>query len=359
MERAPQAMPQAVEASETGTFMGPLQMFFWGMAAGGNVVAIVTKKLMNDYMQKSGNPLFGGAGALRSTMTAHLNEAQDSLELGMLPRRPCAPPRAVFRRGGAPRCSAAADLCVELGATAEQAAKAEGQLLPSIANALEPDIIQQRCDLLQQQLGLSKAELLKVVLRLPAVLSYSVEVREKKLKALQQRLGLSDTELKTVVLRLPAVLGYNVEVLEKKLKALQQRLGLSEAELRKVVLRLPPVLSYSVEKNVLPKLDWLQQRLGLREAELQQVVLRLPPVLGLSVEKNLAPKLDWLQEELGLSDEALRELILAKPDRLGYSLEKRYRPRLEACRLAGADERRVFTLAALTDSDFSKSIGMY
>ena len=72
-------------------------------------------------------------------------------------------------------------------------------------------------------------------------------------EAMQERLGLSEAELRKVVLGVPSVLAYSIEgnVLPS-LAALQERLGLSEAELRKVVLRVPSVLAYSIEGNVLP-----------------------------------------------------------------------------------------------------------
>ena len=65
-----------------------------------------------------------------------------------------------------------------------------------------------------------------------------------------------------------------------------------------------------------------------------------------------------MQEELKLSDEALRQSILATPVRLGVSLEKRYRPRLKACRLVGANEHKVLTLASWPDERFCASIGV-
>eukprot|EP01050_Picozoa_sp_SAG11_P022673 SAG11_NODE_4347_length_1938_cov_6.660685_2_plen_129_part_00 len=80
----------------------------------------------------------------------------------------------------------------------------------------------------------------------------------------QERLGLSKAELKKVVLRLPQVLGYSYEGnTEPTLARLQGRLDLSEAELKKVVLRHPPMLNYSYEGNIEPTLARLQEWLGL------------------------------------------------------------------------------------------------
>eukprot|EP00966_Prymnesium_polylepis_P047128 1091422-Prymnesium_polylepis.1 len=86
----------------------------------------------------------------------------------------------------------------------------------------------------------------------------------RKIDRLQRRLGLSDAELRKLVLRHPSVLGCSFEDnIEPKLAALQRRLGASDAELRKLAMRQPAVLGLSFEENIEPKLAALQRRLGL------------------------------------------------------------------------------------------------
>eukprot|EP00966_Prymnesium_polylepis_P118955 2749547-Prymnesium_polylepis.1 len=64
-------------------------------------------------------------------------------------------------------------------------------MLPNMANTLDGDQARRKVDRLQRRLGLSDAELLKLVLRHPPVLGYSFEENiEPKLAALQRRLGL-------------------------------------------------------------------------------------------------------------------------------------------------------------------------
>ena len=102
------------------------------------------------------------------------------------------PPRAVVCGG------ATYDYCVQaLGCTAQEATKAEGALLPNIAESMTRTQIDCVCDWLQSSLDLSDAELKKVVLRLPAVLSYSVETNlAPRLDWLQNRLDLDAAQLK-------------------------------------------------------------------------------------------------------------------------------------------------------------------
>lgn len=263
-------------------------------------------------------------------------------------------PTAVVRDG------ASADYFTQrFGCTAEEAAKAERKLLPSIARRMTRAQADELCSWLQSTLGLSESELKKLLLRRPPLLGYSLETSALKLEWLASRLALSDAELKKFVVRQPAVLSYNVETtLEPDFAWLQSRLDLSMAELRKVLLGNPRLLIQSIETGLAPKLKWLRIRLHLSESELSKLVLASPPVLTLSIETNLAPKLDWFEQELGLSVSDVRAKILATPSRLTLSLTNRYQPRLEVCRAAGADPVLVLNSASTKDEVFCKRVGV-
>ena len=175
-----------------------------------------------------------------------------------MPRRTFTTHALARRRSGGCTCGVTADLLVqELGATLEQAEKAEAKLFPPIrANRTEDKV-------------------------------------RNTFRALQERLGLSDAELKKVVLGTPPVLGMSIGAnVLPSLAALQERLGLSDAELKKVVLRLPPVLGMSVEANVLPTLEFLQRELGLSDESLHERIVGNPVMLGYSLEKRLRPRLE-------------------------------------------------------------------
>ena len=261
-------------------------------------------------------------------------------------------PRAVACGG------ATYDYCVQaLGCTAQEATKAERRIMPNIAEWITFARIEESCGWLQSSLDLSDAELKKMVLTFPQMLSLSVENNlAPTLDWLQTRLDTDDAELKKMVLTLPPLLSYSVgDKLAPKLEWLQKRLDLDAAQLRKVV-GCPSVLSTRID-TLESKLEWLQTRLGLDAAQLKKVVLGTP-LLSLSVEENLAPKLESLAREIGLSCAELRDWVVKNPTLLGYSLANRYRPRLEACRAAGVDEKRVLSYATQTDETFCKCIGI-
>ena len=212
---------------------------------------------------------------------------------------------------------------------------------------------------LQARLDLDAAQLGKMVLRLPPLLSKSVESMDSRLDWLQRRLGLDEAGLRKMVLSLPSLFNYSVEDnLAPTLEWLQTRLDLDDAGLRKIVVTCPQLLGFSVEDNLEPKLDWLQKRLDLDEAQLKKVVLMLPSLFNYSVEDNLAPKLDFLAREIGLSRAELRDWVVKVSSLLGRSLANCYRPRLEACRAAGVDERRVLSYANNSDGFFCKYTGI-
>ena len=255
-------------------------------------------------------------------------------------------------------CSGAAyDYCVQsLGCTAKEATKAEGALLPNIAETLTQTKIDCTCDWLQSSFDLSDAELKKVVVGGPTLLGYSVEKNmAPKLEWLQNYLDLDEGQLRKIVLRQPTLFGRN---LAPKLEWVQRRLDLDNAQLRKMVMTSPSLLSTSIEDKIEPNLDWLQTRLDLDAPELRKMVLSHPPLLYYSVEDNLEPKLNFLEEELGLPVSEVRASIITGPNRLSYSLNKRYRARLEVCRAAGVDAYPVLSYSSQTDAEFCKRAGV-
>ena len=98
-------------------------------------------------------------------------------------------------------------------------------------------------DLLRTRLALTEAEVDRVERYQPAGARATVE---PKLAWCQAHLKLDAAQLGKVVVRFPALLTKRVESMESTYDWLQTRLDLDEAHLRKMVLRLPPLLYLSV-----------------------------------------------------------------------------------------------------------------
>ena len=212
-------------------------------------------------------------------------------------------------------------------------------------------------DLLRTRLSLTDAEVDRMVRHRPLGALATVA---PKLAWPQRRLGLDEAQLKKVVLLNPSLLSKSIEDnLAPTLDWLQARLDLDDEQLRKMIVALPALLGYSVEDNVEPKLQWLQRRLDLDEAQLRKIVRLDPSLLNKSVEENLEPKLYFFERELLRGSRAeLRDWVVKKSPCLSYSLTNRYRPRLEACRAAGVDAKRVLSYATNSDEIFCKHTGI-
>ena len=262
---------------------------------------------------------------------------------------------------GARGLAVCADILLErLGVTPEKAAKAEGKLLPNIRRDLTREHAEEVCDFLQSRLNLDGAELKKIVLGRPSLLSCSVDANlAPTIEYLQSRLSLSEAELKKIVLGSPPVLSFSIDNnLAPTIDWLKSKLSLSDTELKKIVLGNPSVLNYNVDASLAPKLSWLTSSLSLTKAELKRLVLRFPNVLSYSIDANLAPTIDFFEHELNIRGPDLRAAILASPQRLSYSLSNRYRPRLAACRAVGDNLRLVLTTAGHTDERFCERHGL-
>ena len=181
-------------------------------------------------------------------------------------------------------------------------------------------------ELMRTRLSMTEAELDRMVRRRPFGTRATVE---PKLDWLQTHFDLDAAQVKKMVLALPALLTQSVEKMESNCDWLQRRLGLDDSGLKKVVLENPSLLAFSVEDNMAPTLEWLQTRLDLDDAGLRKVVLVKPQLLGYSVEANMAPKLDWLQTRLELDAAQLKKLVVAQPTLLGYSVDANMAPTLD------------------------------
>ena len=94
-------------------------------------------------------------------------------------------------------------------------------------------------------------------MRLPTVLGYRFEANVKpKLDAIQRRIGLSEAELRKIVLAQPPILGLSFEKnLGPKLDFFQHTLALPPDDVRARIVKMPALLTYSVDARFRPRLE--------------------------------------------------------------------------------------------------------
>jgi len=176
----------------------------------------------------------------------------------------------------------------ELGATASKAASLLRRH-PRVL-AMEADILRQRRDAWQRSLGLSDAQLAKVLSALPAPMSYTVTGIEQQSAAVLAwccALGWTSEEITNVLLRDPRILQRDALSLQSNFDSFMGMCGLSHEEAVAICHSTPNVLV----KNVATpgnkrKLDFLQQVIGRPAAALAQS----PLYIARSLENVIAPR---------------------------------------------------------------------
>ena len=108
-------------------------------------------------------------------------------------------------------CGAVATFCKRRFSISEALSQKTEAKLKHRAEYIDGTMMTRICNKLQSRLGLSEAQLQKVVVALPPVLGLSFESNiEPKLDFLQVELGLSLDAMRAKVLTCPAVLGYSL-----------------------------------------------------------------------------------------------------------------------------------------------------
>ena len=119
--------------------------------------------------------------------------------------------RRVRHRSSPVTCGAVATYCEHRFGISEDIAQRTEAKLKHRAKYIDATMTARICDALQSRLGLSEAQLQKVVVALPQVLGCSFESNiEPKLDFLQGEMGLSLDAMRAKVLTCPAVLGYSL-----------------------------------------------------------------------------------------------------------------------------------------------------
>jgi mTERF domain-containing protein len=190
---------------------------------------------------------------------------------------------------------------------------------PAVLGYIHDNLVNEKLEPLKRHLDLTDAELKKIVIGRPPVVGLNHDnLVNEKLEPLKRYLDLTDAELKKIVLSLHSVLAYNHNsVVNEKLEPLKRHLDLTDTELKKIVVGSVAVLSCTHDNLVNEKLEPLKRHLDLTDAELKKIVVSLPPLLGLNHD-NVLKKLKLQQECLGYTDAEMRAAVIAQAMLLGH-----------------------------------------
>lgn len=149
---------------------------------------------------------------------------------------------------------------------------------------------------LKADLGLTNANIQRVLSYTPAVITLSKARIQAKINYLQ---SLGVTRTGPVITRYPALLQYSIGGTVEPKVAYLQSLGIAPSSIGKVLTQCPSVLGHSLDAKLKPTVAFLES-MGLRGAKLARLIVTKPPVLAYSVGGSLADTRAFLVTTLGL-----------------------------------------------------------
>jgi len=139
------------------------------------------------------------------------------------------------------------------------------------------------------------------------------------MREIQDAVGLTDAELKRIVSRVPQINEYSAAEAKICMSKLKDRLALSDVEFKKkIVLRLPQCLGYNFDSDIDPSLAILQDELKMTDGELKSLVLKCPQIIGLDYSNDVKQKIKAVvdEQDFDAGDNGIAEAkatILDKP----------------------------------------------
>ncbi|CAK8986518.1 Transcription termination factor MTERF4 [Durusdinium trenchii] len=208
----------------------------------------------------------------------------------------------------------------------------------SIERSLQPKI-DWFCDI-----GLSKVQAAKAIIRFPCILDYSIEETLNPKFEWLLEIGLSKDFASKALRTFPQILGLSIEHNLKPTVQFFAGIGLQKAQVVKVIATSPRILGCSIEQNLKPTVQWLLN-IGLNEDQVAKVVAQFPSILACSIEQNLKPTVHWLLD-IGLNRDQVARVVTTHSWTLGFGVEKNVEPARQWLLDIGLSKEQVVNVVA-------------
>ncbi|KAI7840979.1 hypothetical protein COHA_005208 [Chlorella ohadii] len=196
--------------------------------------------------------------------------------------------------------------------------------------------------LLLYELGLRPSDFDRLAESRPEIFQMGIVTMRRKLKFLQDTIGLSNAQLAKVISKFPRILEYRSErTLRPRLDFLA-RCGVSQDDLAKVFVKAPMVLELSVKDTLEPRAAFLRKTLSLPADALGKLIVRHPQALTCT-QDMMAQRVEFLLQQ-GLSQEEVGRAVLAHPQVLHYKIDS-MRERVDYLQNVGLTQAQVAACA--------------
>ncbi|GMH45430.1 hypothetical protein BSKO_13387 [Bryopsis sp. KO-2023] len=159
--------------------------------------------------------------------------------------------------------------------------------------------------------GYSTSAVKKMIKDAPWVLGLSSKF-EPTVAFFDEEIGLDRKGFVRLVVKNPSLLRYSIDINLKPKIDFFKNLGLSKRDIVNMLRGSPKCLRYSLENNIKVNLEKLGG-LGFTKDELALLVKRCPQCVARGFETIIKPKFDMLEEELGMGRRAAIKYMITKP----------------------------------------------
>lgn len=199
--------------------------------------------------------------------------------------------------------------------------------------------MQSKVTWLAERLGVSRAEISRVVGGCPFILTNGISTGlEPRLMWMQGKLFRDETEMREHILRSPALIGHSLYgTLVPAFRTLEDSVGMDPHRVRRVLQRNPAMFTCHLGHNLVEKQTWLRQELFIDSEEDLKRVLNAEPRLLIRTNARLNAYLRFFVDRMGATVADIREAVLRDPWLLMVNLETRWMPNVNAMREQGVE----------------------
>lgn len=188
--------------------------------------------------------------------------------------------------------------------------------------------------------GLKESDLIKIYRKNAKSFYVNAYSARQRLEYLLN-VGVKQKDIRRILLRLPQIITCTVDSHLKSHVAFLADLGIPDSKIGQVIAASPCIFSYSVEDSLIPILRYLIEKIGIKKCDLVKVVSLSPQILVQRVDFAFYDRYDFLSEELGASRKNIVEMVSKHPQILHYSIEDGMLPRINFFRSIGMDNSAI------------------
>lgn len=129
---------------------------------------------------------------------------------------------------------------------------------------------------------------------------------------------LTQSDLRLVIQKNPKLLLYNIE---RNLHPKLTGLNMTTTQTHKILKTFPQFYDYSMSRTIVPVIHYLVDDLGFTPEEVQKIVVRCPRIVSYTL-LSLKNKVGFFRYEIGLSSTTVKSILLRSPGLVGTSTDK-------------------------------------